>query len=257
MFVSLFFSKSKIYIQLKKDIKKYCFLIIMHTKYIYNYKYYVIYKITCKDPNIKEEYVGSTNNFEARQKKHVRDCSKMGTKLYKFVRSHGGFANFDFIQIDEIKCYNDDPTEARIKEREYCDMLNSTLNSNKPIMYDGEKQIYKKAYQQKDETKELVRKKKQIHNEKNKEKEKIYYQLQKEKKKIYYQLHKEELKQKREEYDTEKKTCIRAIKKAYEQKDETKELMRKNKKMHNEKNKEKAKIYYQLQKEKKNDTSKI
>lgn len=113
----------------------------MHTKYIIAWRYYVIYKISCKDPNITEGYVGSTKDFHARELKHKNRCldendKNHNLKLYQFIRANGNFDNFVMEEIDKIKCY--DYTEARIKENEWYDKIDSTLNSIRPF-YNKEK----------------------------------------------------------------------------------------------------------------------
>jgi hypothetical protein len=122
---------------LNNYISKIIFITGMHTKYDISWKYYIIYKITCKDSNIKEGYVGSTQNFKYRETRHKYSCSneksdKYGLKLYQFIRAHGHFDNFVMEEIERIKCCND--TEARVKEREWYDTLDSTLNTNRPFV---------------------------------------------------------------------------------------------------------------------------
>jgi hypothetical protein len=104
----------------------------MHTKYTYTWKYYSIYQITCKDPEIKEGYVGKTYDLKIRKSDHQQNAKNENhaNKLYSFIRAHGGFDNFKMKEVERIKCNND--TEARIKEKEWCNKINSQLNSISP-----------------------------------------------------------------------------------------------------------------------------
>jgi hypothetical protein len=66
----------------------------MHTKYDYNWQYYHIYQITCKDPTIKQGYV--TNYSQRRKNDHQYRCTNENTKdyhskLYNIIRDNGGF----------------------------------------------------------------------------------------------------------------------------------------------------------------------
>lgn len=151
----------------------------MHTKYEYSWKYYIIYKITCNNPNITEGYVGSTKDFHARQNKHKNDCGNSQVKLYKFIRENGGFQNFTMIEIERIKC--NDRFESRVREQEWCDLIDSSLNSNKAMV--NIKEAQKEYYEQNKEKKYIYRKtnideiklKQKIYNEKNKIKWIFYF----------------------------------------------------------------------------------
>ena len=110
-----------------------------------------IYKISCKNETIKDCYIGSTNNFKERIKKHKYSCNNENSnsynlKLYKFIRDNGGFNNWKFDVIEELK--TTDKNEMKKKERYYYELNNSTLNSyipngmfNKKIYYYNEKII--------------------------------------------------------------------------------------------------------------------
>jgi hypothetical protein len=99
-----------------------------------NYSKVYIYKIVCKDINIKECYVGHTTNFANR--KHVHKCDSVSkkAKVYEFIRMNGGWSNWDMILI-EICNFGEEGNEliARRKEREWQERLNATLNSITPL----------------------------------------------------------------------------------------------------------------------------
>ena len=67
----------------------------------------VIYKIRCKDKDIPEFYIGSTINIQHRMNNHRKVYNNPNSKsyncmLYDFIRSNGGFDNFEFIIIREF-----------------------------------------------------------------------------------------------------------------------------------------------------------
>tara|TARA_R110000787_G_scaffold12713_4_gene40859 strand:- start:562 stop:1005 length:444 start_codon:yes stop_codon:yes gene_type:complete len=87
-----------------------------------------IYKIYCKNSEIKEIYIGSSKKFKARKYKHKSDCNNengisYNYKLYKFIRTNGGYENFDF----EILLETDEDGIKKI-EQEYIKELKPTLN---------------------------------------------------------------------------------------------------------------------------------
>jgi len=45
-----------------------------------NYEKSTIYKIVCKDVNIKDCYVGSTTNFNRRKQEHKYNCNNVKTE---------------------------------------------------------------------------------------------------------------------------------------------------------------------------------
>ena len=73
----------------------------------------VIYKIQCKNSDIKEFYIGSTTDIDTRIKKHKNvynnTQSKLySKKLYNFIRNNGGWIEWEFIIIKEfVKFYKE------------------------------------------------------------------------------------------------------------------------------------------------------
>lgn len=101
-----------------------------------DYSNTIIYKITCKDPNIHDVYVGHTVNFVQRKKAHQLSCMKSSSpahncKVYKVIRNNGGWDNWTMDIIAFYKCK--DLSEARQKEQEHFVELNATLNSVEPF----------------------------------------------------------------------------------------------------------------------------
>ena len=114
-----------------------------------NYSDCVIYKITCKNPNIKAIYVGHTFNLNRRSAEHKSICNnpnnkRYNFKLYKTIRDNGGFNNWTIEGIENyVDCSSVD--DARARERYYCEELQTDLNTYRPIISDDElKEIKKK-----------------------------------------------------------------------------------------------------------------
>ena len=99
-----------------------------------DYSNTIIYKIFCKDTNIKDIYVGHTTNFTKRKYGHKISCSNISnkTKIYETIRNNGGWENWDMVEIAKYNCK--DSTEARIKEQEHYEELKATMNSCPPYV---------------------------------------------------------------------------------------------------------------------------
>jgi hypothetical protein len=101
-----------------------------------DYSNTIIYKITCKDPEIKDVYVGHTTNFVQRKHAHKQGCNNHKSanydcKLYNTMRERGGWSNWKMEIINFFNCR--DHYEARQKEQEYFISLNANLNSIEPM----------------------------------------------------------------------------------------------------------------------------
>ena len=105
-------------------------------KTVIDYSNTIIYKITCKDPNVKDLYVGHTTNFVQRKYAHKQSCmndksANHKCKLYQVIRNNGGWNNWHMEIVGFFNC--NDHYEARKKEQEYFEILHATLNSIEPI----------------------------------------------------------------------------------------------------------------------------
>ena len=164
----------------------------------------VVYMIKCLDETVPEIYIGSTCNYKRRQSEHKSSCNNPNStnhnlKLYRFIRSKGGFDNFTFEIIEE--CSNEDKIEL---ESIYYDLFNPELNTYK-FDFDAKEYrennkenilAYKKKYNNKN--KEKVKEYHKEYTEKNKEKilayRKEYREKNKEKKIAYHkEYHKERI----------------------------------------------------------------
>jgi hypothetical protein len=67
--------------------------------------------IYCNNKNIKECYVGGTNNLEQRMRNHKKSCNNLNNKeynkpLYQFIRANGGFNNWSVNILEHYPCNN-------------------------------------------------------------------------------------------------------------------------------------------------------
>lgn len=96
-----------------------------------NYDNSFIYKLCCKNTDIKDEYVGSTTNKRSRKSNHKLNCSDQNRKdynlrVYQFIRENGGWENWQFIILE--KCEVSNVVELRLRERHFIELLRPTLN---------------------------------------------------------------------------------------------------------------------------------
>jgi len=154
-----------------------------------NYKNSIIYKICCKDPTIKEIYVGSTTNFKRRKNEHKASCNnpkKNNSNVYKFINLNGGFNNWDMVLIEKFEC--NEKLELLKRERYYLELLEATLNRDVPSRS-------KKEY-----TKDYKEKNKDIINEKAREKYNENKQTESLRKKDFYFENKEKVNKRNKDY---------------------------------------------------------
>ena len=107
------------------------------------------YKIVCKDPAIPDCYNGSCCSFKDRKNSHKSkslnpNSGRYNLKVYQFIREHGGWANWEMIQIEKFPCESNQ--ELRLRERHWFDILKPTLNTNSPMITPEERKKYEVAY---------------------------------------------------------------------------------------------------------------
>ena len=107
-----------------------------------DYSNTIIYKITCKNKDITDVYVGHTTNFVQRRYAHKQGCinnksANHNCKLYEVIRANGGWSNWHMEIINFFNCA--DHCDARKKEQEYFIELKATLNSIEPFPKKEEK----------------------------------------------------------------------------------------------------------------------
>lgn len=101
-----------------------------------DYSNTIIYKITCKNPEITDKYVGHTIDFSKRKYAHMNNTNSerspcYNLKLYKFIRDNGGWDNWKMDIVNFYNCTN--LREAKAKEQEHYIELQATLNSIEPL----------------------------------------------------------------------------------------------------------------------------
>ena len=107
-----------------------------------------VYSITCKDPEIKDMYIGSCNNFNNRFKDHkygaLRDIPRKVNQMliYKMIRANGGWDNWT-CQVEQYLSRNMSIDSRKELEQIYIDLLEPSLNRSRAI---GKDLVRKKKY---------------------------------------------------------------------------------------------------------------
>ena len=141
-----------------------------------DYSKTIIYKMVCKDINIKDCYVGSTTDFIRRRSAHKNNTNN-NTKdshsyVYEFIRQNNGWDNWEMIEVEKYNAV--DKNDSLKRERYWLETLKATLNKVIPtrkkkeyreINEDKIKEHFKEYYENnKDKVKEI----KKEYYEKNK-----------------------------------------------------------------------------------------
>lgn len=198
-----------------------------------NYQNGTIYKISCKNPEITDCYVGSTVDHNSRKSSHKSVCNNENSKdynlpVYRYIRDNGGWNNWEFVLLEDYPCRT--KKQLNIRERLWLEKLGAKLNSCYPERSNEEIKEYRKDW--KNVNKEHLKQYRKNWREENKEHLKEYYEEKmKEKSKEYYEVKKEEILEKTKEYREKNREKIN--KKA-------KEYRKKNKEKISEKQKEKV-----------------
>jgi hypothetical protein len=106
----------------------------------------IIYKLCCKNLEIKDIYIGSTTNFIRRKNQHKSDCNNVvkryhyNLNVYKCIRKNGNFENWDMIEVEKYKAI--DKNDLHKRERFWIEQLVSTLNCQIPTQ--TQKEYYEK-----------------------------------------------------------------------------------------------------------------
>ena len=130
-----------------------------------------IYKIVCKDPTIKDCYVGSTTDLIRRRGQHKTVCNNANRNsfnflVYQFIRENGGWDNWEVLHVEDYPCSNKNELEKR--EREVLEELAATLNRVIPTRT-------KKEYKQTDTYKAQDKRYREQNREEILQKKKDYY----------------------------------------------------------------------------------
>ena len=145
----------------------------------------MIYKIICKFPLVTDCYVGRTKDINTRINQHKICCNNEKSnahnyKLYKTIRSNGGFDNWSVEIIEILEHQANDLTIPKERELFWFNNLNATLNNNVPNQCHT---VSCKKWREKN--KEYIANASAEYQQKNKEilneKARLYYQKNKEK----------------------------------------------------------------------------
>ena len=207
-------------------------------KQMVNYKNGIVYKLCCKNTEIKDEYIGSTTNFRRRKWEHKSSCNneesnKHGYYVYQFIRENGGWDNWDMIELEKYSAT--DKQDLHKRERFWIEELGTSLNvripsrNNKEWCQDNKKKVasFKKKYYE--NNKERIQEWCQNNKGKVTSYKKKYYENNKdairlrdkqrreehrveisERMKLYYEANKDKLKErrkKRRDENTKKVEC--------------------------------------------------
>ena len=179
-----------------------------------DYSKCIIYKLCCKNLDVKDIYVGSTCNFVRRKSGHKTDSKNLNSKVYKFIRDNGGFQNWDMIMVEEYPCEN--KMQKVKRERYWCEELKSELNSDVPGR-DWKESV--KVYREKN--KDAIKEQTKQYREDNKEKVK-------ESQKEWREKNKDAIKQSQNEWREKNKDAIKQYQKEWREANKEK-LKEKNK----------------------------
>ncbi len=98
-----------------------------------DYSKCAFYRLVCRDITVTECYVGHSTNVVKRRNKHKSASHNEKAKgynlsVYKFLRAHGGFANWQLLVIEQLAMA--DGIAAALRERHWTEHFKATLNSN-------------------------------------------------------------------------------------------------------------------------------
>lgn len=154
---------------------------------------YSVYKITCKDPEVKDVYIGITNDLERREGQHKYRCkSQGGRKVYQFIGEHGGWDNFEMIEIEK--------TDDKTRERYWIEEIGANLNTEVPG------RTLEEWYEERG--REYHREYREINKEQINEKKREHYKINKDRLKQYQREYNENNGDKVKERKSKKITCV-------------------------------------------------
>ena len=120
-----------------------------------------IYELKSKDKSVTGTYIGSCWDMKRRLTDHKDKCNNKKRKkynypVYRYIREHGGFDNFEMTIIDSGEC--EDTRELECGEQFYIDMSGGIENllNGKDALMDKQKRIEKK-YENKQRNKDTKR----------------------------------------------------------------------------------------------------
>lgn len=103
------------------------------------------YKISCKDPEITEVYVGSTNNYENRKMLHKYYCDRNVMSFHRFINDHGGWENWEMSVLEQRECV--DVKSLRVFERGWVKLFKAVYTSG--MTWEEDNYIFKEEAERK------------------------------------------------------------------------------------------------------------
>lgn len=176
----------------------------------------IIYKIKCRDRSIKDIYIGSTTNFVSRKANHKSNCNNTNSKdymctVYQFIRSHGGWDNWEMIPIKTYSCNSH--MELVIEEQSMIEQLEEYTTLNRHRAFTDDEKTKEKAQEYRGKNKELIAKKSKDFYNKNRDKIKEYRGKNKEliakKSKEFYNKNREKILKQKKEYSVKNKEVLK------------------------------------------------
>jgi len=101
-------------------------------KHNINYENSVIYKITCKDENCKDVYVGQTSDIVRRKYAHKSQSQNKNMFLYNVIDENGGWDNWTMEVVEKYLA----KSKQDILDREQYWINHLEANLNTHIRYD-------------------------------------------------------------------------------------------------------------------------
>ena len=109
------------------------------------YKTGLVYMIECKDPAIKQFYIGSTmRTYSERRNEHKYMSKNKKSKLYNFINDNGKWNNWNLTVIEYIDVKKD--YEIRIFEQLWIETLYPELNENRAYISEFELKLQKNIF---------------------------------------------------------------------------------------------------------------
>ena len=171
-------------------------------KTILDYSKTIMYKIVCKDLNVKDCYVGHTTDMTKRKCGHKHVCNNEknkdhNLKIYKIIRENGGWDNWTMVLVETFPCK--DKHEACRREREVFEELDAKMNTLRPYITQEETKALKQ---------QIDKQYREEHKEKIEQYKKQYREEHQEEIKKYDKQYREEHKEKIEQYNEKMKEKI-------------------------------------------------
>lgn len=164
-------------------------------------KEYTIYKLYCKDPSVKEVYIGKTVDLKRRKREHKEACTtethrRHNLNVYVFIRAHGGFLNWDFVVLDKLFGLKRDAEKLETKYMELT--WSQNLNVNRSFVTEERKE--EKKRKEAKHKREVWKQNSEIINKRRRENYKKDPTRKKEECKRYYAKNAERLRQEKRDF---------------------------------------------------------